>query len=400
MKTMKIKSIQQRMVYNFFLISFFSLAVYGCNNQTIPSGSLYLSQTPPGTTPVVFPLSVRQGYFAAERIAISNGGKDIYFSEIKSYYPIKGENIKRYTFSGGKWIGPSDLFDGYAPALSVTGDTLFFERKDLENNSEAYISVRKGRNWGPPKRIFTKLIKAHYCQITGHGNYYISTNSGNGVGLNDWCRVIINGTDSTAQSFGRPLNNNGENLDYYVSPDESFMIVTNRPGLAISYRKPDGSWTNPRNFGPKIDFGLGSWGPWVTADNKYMFYSTGTKSDYSDVAVYWVRIEGVIDSMKHTNLSPYIKSLIKDQPAIAGQNFTFIIPENIFFDDDNIVPLKYSAALFSGDPLPAWLKFDQETRTFYGTPGEPGELIVRIVVTDSEKATAFCPVKIIVTDSK
>jgi len=60
----------------------------------------------------------------------------------------------------------------------------------------------------------------------------------------------------------------------------------------------DGSWTNPANFGPVIDFGLGSWGPYVTPDNKYLFYSTGTKWDYSDVHVYWVRIDGMIDTRK------------------------------------------------------------------------------------------------------
>jgi hypothetical protein len=80
------------------------------------------------------------------------------------------------------------------------------------------------------------------------------------------------------------------------------MIVSNRPALAVSFKKDDGSWTNPRIFGRKIDFGLGSWGPWVTPDNKYMFYSTGTKPDYSDVAVYWVRIDGVIDSIKNVEI--------------------------------------------------------------------------------------------------
>jgi hypothetical protein len=77
------------------------------------------------------------------------------------------------------------------------------------------------------------------------------------------------------------------------------MKVTNRPQLGISYRKSDGSWTNPRNFGPNINFGLGSWGPWITPDNKYLFYTTGTKPDYSDVYIYWFRIDGIIDSLKH-----------------------------------------------------------------------------------------------------
>ena len=127
--------------------------------------------------------------------------------------------------------------------------------------------------------------------------------------------------------------------------------------------------------------------------------STGTKPDYSDVGVFWVRIDGIIDSLKHTNLSPYIKSLIKNQTAVAGQPFTFIISDNIFFDDDSNVPLTYSATLINGNPLPSWISFNPRTRTFSGKPVETGELTIRIVVTDKEKATAFCPVKIIITSN-
>jgi hypothetical protein len=296
----------------------FSFIVSPCFAQSIPKDSLFLGQTPPGNTPKVFPLFVNQGFFAAERIAISNDGKDIYYSEIKGYYPIRGENIKRYTFADGKWNGPFDLFVGYAPSLSLTGDTMYLERKGPGNKSETYISIRKGSGWGNPKRILTKLDKAHYYQVTRKGNHYISSVAINGAGLNDWCKVVITEADTAASSLGRPLNTGGENLDFFISRDESFMIVTNRPGLAISYRNNDGSWTNPRNFGPKIDFGLGSWGPYVTSDNKYLFYSTGTKSDYSDVFVYWVRIDGVIDSLKHTNLSPYRAHSMSVQRAIIN----------------------------------------------------------------------------------
>lgn len=376
----------------------FSLLATTCFAQSLPTENLYMGQTPPGNTPKIFPLSVKQGCFAAERIAISNDGNDIYYSEIKGYYPIRGENIKKYTFSDGKWAGPFDLFDGYAPALSVTGDTMYFERKDVENKSETYISARSKSGWGNPKRILTRLDKTHYYQVTLNGNHYISSIAGNGAGLNDWCRVIITGADTTALSLGRPLNTGGENLDYFVSGDESFMIVTNRPALGISYRKSDGSWTNPRNFGPKINFGLGSWGPWITPDNKYLFYSTGTKPDYSDVGVFWVRIDGVIDSLKNTNLSPYIKSLIENQTGVAGQLFRFTVPENIFFDDDSKIALTYSATLINGHPLPSWISFNPGTKTFSGTPAEAGELTIRVVVADTEKATAFCPLKILITD--
>jgi len=260
--------------------------------QSVPTGNLYLCQAPPGNIPKIFPLAVKQGFFAAERIAISHDGRDIYFSELKGYYPNTGESVKKYSYSDGKWSGPVTLFEGYAaPALSVTGDTMY-----VETNFETYISVKKNSDWTKPKRILADLDSAHYFQITRNGNYYISTKSGKGVGLSDWCRVAIKGADTSTVSLGRPLNSEGEDLDFFVSRDESYMIVTNRPGLGISYRNDDGSWTNPVNFGPVIDFGLGSWGPWVTPDNKYLFYTTGTKRDYSDVHIYWVRIDGIIEN--------------------------------------------------------------------------------------------------------
>ena len=263
-------------------------------SQSVSPGSLYLGQTPPENIPKIFPLAVKQGFFAAERIAISYDGRDVYYSEIKGYYPNTGESVKKYSYSDGKWTGPVTLFEGYAaPALSVTGDTMY-----VETNFETYISIKNISGWTKPKRILSDLDSAHYFQVTRSGNYYISSKTGKGAGLSDWCTVIINGADTSVLSLGKPLNNNGENLDFFVSGDETYMIVTNRPGLGISYRNGDGSWTNPVNFGSKIDFGLGSWGPWVTPDNKYLFYSTGTKRDYSDVHVYWVRIDGMIDNRK------------------------------------------------------------------------------------------------------
>jgi hypothetical protein len=127
--------------------------------QNIPKDSLYLGQVPPGNTTERLSLSVNKGFFAGERIAKSPDGSDIYYSEIKSYYPIKGENIKRYSCSEGKWTGPFNLFDGYAPTLSITGDTMIIERKDLSNISEAYISVKKGKGCGIQKEFYRISIK-------------------------------------------------------------------------------------------------------------------------------------------------------------------------------------------------------------------------------------------------
>ena len=264
--------------------------------QSLSGRYHYLGQTPPGNTPKVFPLLVEKGFFAAERIAVSSDGRDIYYSQIKGYYPNTGESIKKYHFSDGRWTGPVTVFEGFAaPALSLSGDTMY-----VEYNFETYFSCKNGSGWTKPRRILTELDSAHYYQVTQNGDYYISSKSGKGAGLSDWCRVAFSGSDTSALSLGKPLNTGKEELDFFVSRDESFMIVTNRPDLGISFRNDDGRWTNPVSLGPEINFGLASWGPWVTEDNKYLFFSTGTKADYSDVSIYWVRIDGVIDSLKQS----------------------------------------------------------------------------------------------------
>ncbi|MEI7501277.1 MAG: hypothetical protein WCK84_12630 [Bacteroidota bacterium] len=34
---------------------------------------------------------------------------------------------------------------------------------------------------------------------------------------------------------------------------------------------------------------------WVTSDHKFLFYITGTKPDYYNTCIYWVRIDNLID---------------------------------------------------------------------------------------------------------
>lgn len=259
-------------------------------SQTIPADSKFLGQTAPGAKPEKFNLSVNAGSFAAERIAISNDGKEIYYSEVKNYYPATGDTIKFYRYADNKWTGPYNLFAGYiSPTLTTTGDTMFFET--AKTNYETYYSVKKGNHWSAPQRILKNLNSAHYLQVTDLGNYYISSVAEDGIGASDWCKLVISGTDTVVTSFGKPLNTENDNLDFYIARDESFMIIATGSGLAISYKKSDGEWTSPKNLGKEINFGLASWGPYVTADCKYLFYSTGAKSDYSDTGIYWVKFD-------------------------------------------------------------------------------------------------------------
>lgn len=367
--------------------------------QPIPADSLYLGQTPPGSTPKVFPLPIRAKSFAAERIAISNDGKSIYYQELDGYSEMDGkphtQRIKCVSFSNGKWGSPITLFEGYgAPALSIGGDTIYMQSVSKAAMFNAYYSVKSSSGWSSPRRFLNSLNSTHYFQPTKSGNCYISSNATNGLGGLDRCRLLISGTDTVASSLGRPVNTYRHDFDYYVALDESFMVATFGGGLGVTYPKADGGWTSPRMLGSKINFGLGAWGTYITADNRYLFFTTGTKEDYSDTYVYWVRIDGVVDSLRNTNSAPYYKLKPAEQQLAVGKPFSYTLPDNTFVDDEGTTNFTYAATLVDGSALPVWLNFNTATRTFTGTPTEGGLYSIAIAATDPDKATGYCPLTI------
>jgi hypothetical protein len=369
--------------------------------QPIPQDSLYLGQIPPGNVPQIFNLSVNTGSFAAERITISNDNKEIYYTEVQNYYPAVGDTIKCYKYTGNHWTGPVNLFNGYlAPAFSVNSDTMYFQNDTIQNNSmiyQTFFSVRSDIGWDNPQRFLTNLNSAHYLQVTNNGHYYISSISNPSIGAADWCKLYINGPETNVISLGLPLNSAGDNLDFFVSKDESYMILA-KNDLQISYHKDDGSWTNPKNLGSQINFGQGMWGPFVSSDDKYLFYTAGNQPDYSDTYVYWVRIDSLMDSLMQTNFVPYLKNQIPQQTAIKGESYTFTIPDSTFVDDDGNNTLTYHATLTNGSPLPSWLTFDTISAIFTGTPEILQTLNIRVKAIDTAGAYAATTFKIIVEE--
>jgi hypothetical protein len=379
-------------VFQSILFLFFGVA---CLAQTIPVDSLFLGQSPPNNNPKIFQLSVTPGFFAAERIAISNDGKCIYYTEQNGYEANSITRSKYYRYDHNKWNGPFILFEGYGCiSFSMTGDSLFSQK-----GTNAYYSLKSGTSWTAPKRMLTKINSAHYLQVTDKGNYYSCSRTKASTGNGEWCKLMINAADTIPVSLGYPLNSNlHERWDFYdfsVSRDESFMIIAKAiPGaigrpLLISYHNTDGSWTNPKSLGNLINRAY-LWGTYITSDNKYLFYSYTTTGNYSDCFIHWVRIDNLVDSLKKTNFEPYLKNQPIDQVATVGKEFSYTIPDSSFVDDDGNNTLTYSAALSNSNTLPEWLHFDPKTKLFSGTPGEVGNLIIKVIAMDSLKAFAEC----------
>ncbi|MGD1046948.1 MAG: putative Ig domain-containing protein [Bacteroidota bacterium] len=367
-----------------------------CLGQTIPDSALYLGQTPPGTTPMIFSLPVSNGFFAAERITVSSDGKQIYYSELNGYTSSSQLRIKYFSYHDNMWNGPLALFDNYmAPALSPDGGTLYFQDKCVQP-MDAWYSLRNDTGWNAPSKLLNNPCSKHYLQVTESGNCYVSANPAGTIGGMDWCKLIVIGMDTTFQSLGRPINSTSDDLDFYISRDESYMIISNGgnpSALLVSYRKPDNTWTNPKNLGPLINSGTYQWGPYITNDNRYLFFSRYPALQNN--RIYWVRIDNLIDSLKHTNFVPYVKSPIHSQTDTLGHLYNYQVPDSTFIDDDGNNTLTYIATLSNGNPLPAWLSFNPVTRTFSGTPTAASTISIKVTAIDTAKASVSCTFNII-----
>ncbi len=353
--------------------------------QSVPLDHAYLGQTLPGNTPKKFELSTTPGFFAAERICISNDGKEIYYSELNGYNLVSKARTKYYRYDINKWIGPFILFEGFgAPILSPSGDKMF-----LEKNFDTYLSERTKSGWSEPRLLHKG---AHYFQeINGGRGYLSSSHSEGSIGKSDWSELSMEGGHSTIRSLGTPLNSSEKNLDFYIAKDASYIILAHfSDGLLISYKKPDNKWTKPKTLISTP--GNYVWGPNISVDSKYMFFTGGNSE--TDTFTYWVKIDAVIEKLKYTNFAPYVKNGLGTQTASSQKSFSFTIPGDTFFDDDGNQTLTYSATLKNGNPLPSWLKFEASTRNLSGTLPEAGVLKVKITATDTARAFAACDFEI------
>jgi hypothetical protein len=264
----------------------------------------YVDQAPPEHTPRVFRLQTHEGFFASDRIALSADGKELYYTEVTNTWSDYG--IRYYKYSNSKWNGPFDLFPGFlGPALSVDNKTMYFEK--YNESRTCWQSTRTDTGWSTPT-LCAELQDPkdkHYLQETASGRIYASSRGAlNGIGQMDISAAGKTGAKGVFHSLGRPLNSPGNEGDFYIARDEAFIVFgsPHRGGfgggdLFISFRESDGSWSDPKNLGATINTAGYEFGPYVTDDKRYLFYSSS--SDFSRVDVYWVRFDSLLETLRH-----------------------------------------------------------------------------------------------------
>jgi hypothetical protein len=268
------------------------------------SKDAYLGQKPPRDTPVIFAqqMLVPDSGAAQDRSAFSADGREFYYCNSQTWYDARRTRIRYFKFDGKQWQGPITLGKGYyAPTFSVDGQTLYLSGGKPEPGQRVLYAIhRNGNGWTQPEVFLKTGFGTYDLMPTRSGTFYVGSNARQGnmrdFKTYDFCSLRINGPDTIVQSLGTEINTPGFDGDFYVAPDESYMIVSykEKPDyeceLGISFRREDGTWPAPINLGPLINDGdAHRWGEYVTPDGKYLFYSKG--HSVNDCHLYWVRFD-------------------------------------------------------------------------------------------------------------
>ncbi len=407
-----------QMTKNRFLLLFLTIILWAgkggdCRAQTGQKGiwdspAACLGQADPGDTPRVFASGMLSdtGFFPMDRSAFSPDGTEFYYCVNNAWFSSKNLTVKVFRYDGKKWNGPSLLNEHfYAPVFSPDGNTLYF--MGGKGIGEVWQSHRAGSGWTDPALYVRRDYGMYDFMPVSSGGGYAGSNGGKGnirdFKTYDICRFTTRMGDTVIRSLGPPLNTPGFDGDFFIAKDESYMVISAKEQpdfeceLYISYRKSDGTWTNPKSLGPLINDGPAHrWGEYVTPDNKYLIYSHGHSE--KDCALYWVRFDGLLEKLKHTNFEPYVRSPLADRSGRVGDSFVLHIPENTFADDYGNHTLTYTARQANGDKLPSWLVFDPVKKSLSGKPAVSGTFPITITAKDPANASISCNFALKVSD--
>jgi tetratricopeptide (TPR) repeat protein len=205
-----------------------------------------------------------------------------------------------------KNIGPeiNTEFPEYSPVISMDGSSLYFtSRRDWENNEtdrfrdmminqypeDVYVSyLGLDSSWTEPKRLEFCEPKRNEASISMSSDerriYLYEDTTGNGdIYYTDFYHAKFQ--DIELLDINHVNTDNWETHCMMSHNKRRFFFVSDRKGgfggrdIYVMERKKNGKWSKPKNLGPGINTPYDEDSPFISVDNKTLYYSTnGEKS--------------------------------------------------------------------------------------------------------------------------
>jgi Tol biopolymer transport system component len=312
---MKGKTIVKNLIVGFCLALPCLFFFNGCSKQgdfPMLTGP-YLGQKPPGMTPEIFAPGIVSTGYDDVCIAFSPDGKELFFGLWEEPPHIAILHMKE---ENGRWTAPqiasfSGRYSDLKFNISPDGNKLIFSsNRPLKGEGipinfwHLWIAEKTDTGWSDPIN-FGPVINTDkgelYPSISENGNLYFFSDFGDGQG---GCDILVSklvaGYYTQPRKLGTSINTDLNEGDSFIAPDERYIIFCCRDrddgygsnDLYISFQKDDGSWTEAKNMGEKINTSANEICPSVSSDGKYLFFSSSrnTYKSYSDVPYTYERM--------------------------------------------------------------------------------------------------------------
>ena len=264
----------------------------------------YLGQTPPGSTAQVFApgLICNTGKHPWEANGTFSADGNTFCFYRRCYVYITENTDDGWTVP--KRIKSIPYKTAAYCCLSADANSIYFiYRPGPGKPYNPGRCQRTSDGWSTPQKLGPPLsspARELGISLAANNNIYFgSARKGGRRKFNLWMAPFVGKTWPRADR----ISLNPPERDPGIAPDESFMVVTaiNLPGgygqrdLYLTLRLPDGTWSKPRNLGPRINSAYFEYGPRISPDKKYLFFTRANgwwENRYRDTSdIYWVELK-------------------------------------------------------------------------------------------------------------
>jgi hypothetical protein len=242
-------------------------------------------------------------------------GKTVVFTK---FAPPKPMTLMTSTFNDGQWSAPvvpifSGTYRDLDPAFSPDGSRLYFSSArptgqaaaDTTAGVDTWYVDRTSDGWGTPIWLPPPVNAPDddmYPSATRSGVLYFDS-----YRSRPRRRLVYRAEPTADGALGAPelldatINADSGASNLFVDPDERYIVFAairpegaGRPDLYFSARTASG-WTSPQNLGPLVNTPGVEFCPFVSRDEKYLYFTrlTTLPDQRVDRNVYVVRFDGL-----------------------------------------------------------------------------------------------------------
>jgi hypothetical protein len=369
----------------------------------------YFGQAQPENLPEIFAPGVIsiKGRFEMG-ITIAPNGKSMAFG-IAHETNAEETCIYLSNFSKGKWSVPNKKaiagnINTFFPMFSPDGKELFFAKSI--NNSETDIWVGKYRNNEVIKPHLLDSPIASVAREAGHGLsskgsiYFTSNHDDKHPCCGDIYRSKMDGKGNYSPPLKvAELSTDADEESLFLSPNEDYIVIQawrdefqSKHDLYLSYRSKSGEWTRPQRLDTLINSKSIEQRPFVSPDNKYLFFSRTTESNDNkqeayESDIYWV-------STKYL-FKPYPYNVPFKIEVTYNKRFSIQLPRDLFRDIDNN-DLLYNVTVAGSAKLPEWINFDHRAFVLSGEWKNKESAFINVSATDVNKNESILKIPVVV----